>query len=196
MTEKKLQMIEEVTEQLSHIEHKDHCIRVGRFSRRLAEQYGLEKKESNIIGMMGYFHDVGKTEIPPDLLNKRGRITDEERTILESHSEKGELVLKRIGIFEGNQHIIRHHHENYDGSGYPDGLAGEEIPLFSRIIAIADVYDALTSQRPYRDKEFTEIEALEVIESESGRKFDPVLVRIFLRNFIDIVRDETYQKVV
>jgi len=132
-------------------------------------------------------HDVGKMVIPDSILNKPGKLTDEEFAIMKTHSSEGadiiDKAIKRTGNAEfllNAKKIAAYHHEKWDGSGYPYGLAGEDIPLQGRIMAIADVYDALVSERPYK-KAFTHEEAVNIIVKDSGRHFDPVLVDCFVK---------------
>jgi putative two-component system response regulator len=134
-------------------------------------------------------HDVGKIAISDVILNKPGKLTNEEFDLIKTHCIEGELIIERIMNKTGktkNDKFLLHakrfassHHERWDGSGYPNGLSGEDIPLESRLMAIADVYDALVSERPYK-KPLTHEEAMEIIEKDSGTHFDPKLVEAFL----------------
>lgn len=139
------------------IEAKDkytdgHTRRVGSISRRLGERLGLI--ESNLIQLetAGLIHDIGKVGVPESILNKPGKLTDEEFDIMKKHTLIGETICRPLNSLQKCLDPVRHHHEKLDGSGYPDGLKGEMLTLESRIIAVVDIFDALTSDRPYRDK--------------------------------------------
>ena len=136
--------------------------------------------------MAAAMHDIGKIKIPDRILNKPGRLTDEEYDIMKKHSIYGaEIIRKAMGDIEETDYITvayniaRYHHERYDGKGYPDGLKGEDIPLEARVMALADVYDALISERVYK-KAFSVEKAKEIILDGSGTQFDPCLVPLFL----------------
>jgi HD-GYP domain-containing protein (c-di-GMP phosphodiesterase class II) len=126
-------------------------------------------------------HDIGKISIPDYILNKPGRLTPDERAVIELHPVKGAEVLEPLEFLKPAIPIVRHHHERYDGTGYPDGLEKERIPLMSRILACADAFDAMTSQRPYRRRRLTIREALEEIKNNSGSQFDPKISHLFIR---------------
>ncbi|MGH2734452.1 MAG: HD-GYP domain-containing protein, partial [Actinomycetota bacterium] len=124
-------------------------------------------------------HDVGKIGVPDSILQKPGPLTSNEWVIMRSHPELGVKIVEPIGFSSTTTDIILRHHERWDGLGYPNGLRGLEIPLAARAFAIVDAYDAMTSNRPYRDA-MTEDEAIAVIESERGRAFDPDIVDVFM----------------
>jgi putative nucleotidyltransferase with HDIG domain len=128
----------------------------------------------------GLLHDIGKIGVPGAVLDKPGRLTEEERRMVEAHTVIGARIVEPISGFGRLVPIVRHHHERVDGTGYPDGLAAEEIHLLARIVAVADVFDALTSERPYRAAA-PHSEALAFLEQRSGSMFDPPLVEAFLR---------------
>ena len=137
------------------------------------------------ISICSALHDVGKISISDNILNKPERLTDEERSSMEKHAEKGVEIIKRVISRTGGDKLMynarlfaEYHHENWDGTGYPHGLMGVHIPLQGRIMAIADVYDALVSERSYK-KAFTDEEAVDIIMKESGTKFDPELTKVF-----------------
>jgi putative nucleotidyltransferase with HDIG domain len=130
-------------------------------------------------------HDVGKIVVPVDILNKAGPLTPDERAIMERHPTAGVELLRDVDFPWDVLPMIRGHHERWDGHGYPDGIAGEEIPLAARILCVADVYDALTSHRPYR-RAFEQEHALRLMESDIGRQFDPEILRRFLRVVSDL----------
>ena len=165
------------------IEAKDaytqgHCSRVAAWACRLAEAAGLPAEDRPWFRMGALLHDVGKVEVPLSVLNKDGPLTDDERRIIQRHPVAGVELLEGIDFPWDVRPMIRHHHERWDGGGYPDGLAGEGIPLAARILTVADVWDALTTTRSYRPA-FAPSEALDVMEGESGRVFDPELWALF-----------------
>jgi hypothetical protein len=158
-----------------------HIERIGRFSTLLAEQVGMESEFSARLSHAAPLHDVGKVAIPDAILLKPGPLTPEERAIVETHAEEGHRLLQgsSSSILDMAATIALSHHEKWDGSGYPRGVVGEAIPLEGRIVAIADVFDALTSDRIYR-KAFAVEEAVQIMREQRGRHFDPVLLDAFL----------------
>lgn len=139
------------------IEAKDkytdgHTRRVGIISRRLGERLGLEKEKLNLLETAGMIHDIGKVGVPENILNKPGRLTAQEYEIIKKHSETGETIIKPLSSLKNCLVMVRNHHEKLDGSGYPDGLKGDQIAIETRIICVADIFDALYSDRPYRDR--------------------------------------------
>jgi HD-GYP domain-containing protein (c-di-GMP phosphodiesterase class II) len=128
--------------------------------------------------MGAFLHDLGKVLLPPDILNKPGPLTGEERAVMETHPAEGERLLEEIEFPWDIRPMVRHHHEHWAGTGYPDGLSGTDIPLSARVLTIADVFDALTTERSYRPA-FTLEKALEIMKEDSGRIFDPYLFSIF-----------------
>jgi HD domain len=158
-----------------------HIERIGRFSTLLAEQVGMELDFSARLSHAAPLHDVGKVAIPDAILLKPGPLTPEERAIVETHAEEGHRLLQgsSSSILDLAATIALSHHEKWDGSGYPRGVAGEAIPIEGRIVAIADVFDALTSDRVYR-KAFSVEEAVQIMREQRGRHFDPVLLDAFL----------------
>ena len=167
------------------IEEKDeytrgHTGRVTEYSLLIGKRLGLSNDEIKTLELSALLHDVGKIGIPDSILRKPGRLTDEEYAVIKSHPLRGVKILEPI---ENIRHIlpgIRHHHERYDGKGYPDGLKGKKIPFYARIIAVADAFDAMTSDRPYRKGLPIEI-ARKEIEENSGTQFDPECADAFLR---------------
>jgi len=156
-----------------------HSVRVAEYARQIAREAGLPPKLVDQIGTAALLHDVGKIyeEFAP-LLRKEGRLTPEERMLMEGHPVRSAELASTIAEFRGKvQTDIRNHHENYDGTGYPDGLVGENIPIGSRIIMVADTLDAMTTDRPYR-KALSLSKALEEMTRHSGRQFDPQLVEL------------------
>jgi HD-GYP domain-containing protein (c-di-GMP phosphodiesterase class II) len=147
---------------------------------RLATELGLSRRKCKQISIAAMLHDIGKLAIPERILNKPGRLTAEEMAKVREHPALGVELLAAAITNQTVLDAIRGHHERFDGSGYPDGLAGESISLEARIIAIADCFDALVSSRPYRLPLPRQV-ALEMVHDAAGRQFDPSLVRIFLR---------------
>ncbi|HXB65628.1 MAG TPA: HD domain-containing phosphohydrolase [Solirubrobacteraceae bacterium] len=158
-----------------------HIERIGRFSTLLAEQAGLDRELCERMSYAAPLHDVGKVAIPDAILLKPGSLTAEERAIVETHAEEGHRLLRgsSSSILDMAATIALSHHEKWDGSGYPRGLAGEEIPIEGRIVAVADVFDALTTDRVYRSA-YTVEQAVEMLREQRGRHFDPVLLDTFL----------------
>ena len=156
-----------------------HCGRLSQYSARLGERIGLSLEELKALGRGGVLHDVGKIGVPETILTKRGKLTEEEYGVMKEHPVIGERIcspMKSLGLVLP---IIRHHHERMDGSGYPDRLRGEEIPVTARIMAIVDVYDALRTERPYKPMLSLE-ESLGTLREESERGWwDPDLLREF-----------------
>ncbi|MBD2872452.1 HD-GYP domain-containing protein [Paenibacillus sp. IB182493] len=157
-----------------------HNYRVALYALKLGEEMALTSGELRAIAQGGLVHDVGKLRIPDLILNKPGKLTPEERQVIEVHPVSGYDLCKRLGFMPEELSVIRSHHEKWDGTGYPDKLAGEQIPLLARVTAVADVYDALTSSRSYR-KAMSHEAAMEIIVKESGRHFDPRCVEAWER---------------
>lgn len=167
----------------------NHVKRVAEYSVIMAKGYGLSSSEVDLIKMASPMHDIGKIAIPDAILLKPGRFTDEEFEIMKTHAERGYQMLKfsTRKILKASAIIAYEHHEKWNGRGYPRGLKGEEIHLYGRITAIADVFDALGSDRVY--KKAWEIErVVQLLKDERGEHFDPKLVDIFLDNFDEVLR--------
>jgi putative nucleotidyltransferase with HDIG domain len=165
------------------VESKDlytlgHTRRVSRHSYSLAKKLRLPLHEIEKVRVAADVHDVGKTHVPDEILRKPGRLTDHEYAIMKKHSEVGAEIVACLGDDELTR-IVRAHHERWDGQGYPDGLAGTDIPLAARIIAVADTYDAITTTRSYRAKSGHK-KAIRILREESGRQFDPKVVDAFV----------------
>ena len=141
---------------------------------------GQPPEQLRALAQGGIIHDVGKLEVPDQILGKPGRLTPEERAVIEKHPVAGFEMCKRLGFLPDELAIIRHHHERWDGTGYPDRLRGEQIPLLARVLSIADVYDAVTSTRSYRAA-WSHDRAMALILEESGRAFDPACVAAWVR---------------
>jgi putative nucleotidyltransferase with HDIG domain len=156
-----------------------HSIRVAAYAESLARRLGLPAEHVELIVSAARVHDLGKISIDNRILFKEGRLTEEERRQVNKHSAAGAELAGQFSMYASGAEMIRHHHERWDGAGYPDGLAGQRIPFGSRIIAVADVYDAMTSDRPYRDALPREV-ALNELTRGRGSQFDPVVVDAFL----------------
>lgn len=152
-----------------------HSERVAELSLLLARVIDLPEKEQRRIHIGAHLHDIGKIGIPDSILNKKGRLTPEEYDVIRRHPEIGSHIVGKLRVFEPVVEIVRHHHERIDGKGYPDGLAGEQIALGTRIVAVADAFDAMTSRRPYRPAMLLP-QAWGEIYSCRGTQFDPLVV--------------------
>ena len=164
-----------------------HSTRVAEYSREISRRAGFSEEVQDEIYMMGLLHDVGKIGIPDAIINKPAKLTDEEYSIIQKHPVTGAKILKNITEFPKLSTGARWQHERYDGKGYPDGIAGEEIPTEARIIAVADAYDAMSSRRSYRDV-LPQAKVREEVEKGKGTQFDPVFAEIML-SMIDEDRD-------
>jgi putative nucleotidyltransferase with HDIG domain len=159
---------------------RGHSERVGAAGAALARALGLGRAEVETAAQAGLLHDIGKIGVPEAVLAKRGALTEEEWALMRRHPVIGAQIVAPFDFLATAAPIIRHHHERADGSGYPDGLRGEAIPVGACIVAVADVYDALTSDRPYRTALRPE-QALEHLSAEAGRTLDARVVAAFLR---------------
>jgi PAS domain S-box-containing protein len=155
-----------------------HVKRIERYTRLLAEHMGLTSGEVEAIGYSSILHDIGKIHVPDRILTKPGPLDADERAQMQQHTLAGERILSNASFFDRARRIARSHHENWDGSGYPDRLAGDSIPLEARIVHVSDVYDALTSARVYKQP-WTRQQAAEAILSERGRMFAPEVTDAF-----------------
>ena len=167
----------------------DHIRRMSRYSALIAEKLGLPAKEIQNILYAAPMHDVGKIGIPDTILLKPGKLTDEEFDIMKTHTTIGAKILagSKAEILQIAGEIALSHHEKWNGKGYPQGLAGDSIPLAARIVGLADVFDALTSRRPYKDPFPAEV-AFDIIKKERGEHFDPGIVDVFLENTHNILK--------
>ncbi len=158
-----------------------HVIRISKLCERLARGLGLNDHECHLIRHASPMHDIGKIGIPDHILLKPGKLTAEEWAIMKTHSDIGALILSgsESEFLQMAEIIAGSHHERWDGSGYPRGLKGEEIPLVSRIVTVCDVFDALTSDRPYK-KAWSAEDAITEMENQSGKLFDPHVLRVFI----------------
>lgn len=160
-------------------ETASHCRRVAWYAGGFAERLGLSEWEVETVRLGALMHDVGKVVVPIGLLHKVDPLVPAERTRLQEHPLHGAQIAASMGLSEPVQRIVRHHHERWDGTGYPDGLVGEDIPRLARIVTIVDTYDALLTPRSYQAARSTR-EVLEILEHEAGRMFDPELLEHFL----------------
>jgi putative two-component system response regulator len=158
----------------------EHSRRVATYAQRLARYIGWSRRDSRNLALAALVHDLGKTWITNEILNKSSSLSDDERRTMERHPVIGARMLIGCDVDPFFVDIVLHHHEAWNGHGYPDGLHGEEIPLGARILSIADVFDVLTSQRPYKVPLAQEV-ARERIQLGSAASFDPTLVQAFLR---------------
>ena len=163
---------------------RGHSDRVAVTARGLALASGLTSPAAETVAQAGRLHDLGKIGVPETVLGKCGPLTDEEWAVMRLHPLTGAQILAPLEFFGDGMLIVRHHHERFDGSGYPDGLRGAAIPLGARIVAVADVYDALTSDRAYR-RRLSHPLALERLRGEAGRTLDGELVVRFVETYPD-----------
>ncbi len=197
---------QEIIDMLSMlVEGKDiytsgHSKRVAVYCSKIAQALGLNEEEQNFIYKAGLLHDVGKVLTPEAILLKPRKFNRHEYNIIKCHAEDGEKMVNTISTFKPYGKIIRHHHERYDGNGYPDNLKGEEIPLYSRIMSIADAFDAMTTNRIYRVRK-TVPQAIEELKICSGGQFDPTLLEKAIEVFstsnelVDIIQSPTHQSI-
>jgi putative nucleotidyltransferase with HDIG domain len=155
-----------------------HSAAVAVYSRDIAKRLGLSEEQQRLVHLCGLVHDIGKVGLPPGLLEKAGALTLEERRQMEQHPVIGERILSKVEDYSDIARIVRHHHERVDGLGYPDNLGGEEIPVLSRIIAVADAYNAMTSDRPYRDAMPSRVARLRLAQAVESQ-FDTTIVAAF-----------------
>jgi putative nucleotidyltransferase with HDIG domain len=161
-------------------ETKHHCRRVQVYAVMLAQRLGVSPEELVDISYGSLLHDVGKIGVPDSILLKPGKLTDAEWQVMRRHTIIGHQMLSKIKFLRGASDIVLHHHERWDGGGYPQGISGEEIPLGARIFSIIDTYDAMTSKRPYKEA-LPIATARAEIERCAGTQFDPRIVKEFLR---------------
>ncbi|KUO63837.1 MAG: hypothetical protein APF84_14550 [Gracilibacter sp. BRH_c7a] len=190
-------------ELLGKIEQKDcitsnHCRKTAYYAMKLGYNMRLNEKEMTALELSAALHDIGKINVPDAILLKPNVLTEDEYEIVKRHSIWGAEILERVFSeqdmdmklqkeFERERicvtKTIRHHHERFDGKGYPDGLKGDKIPVYSQIIAVADAYDAMTSNRPYRQAMETK-NAVDVLRSERGKQFRPQMIDLFINSVI------------
>lgn len=192
-------MMEEMQENLkdmenamiSALEAKDvytqgHSQRVCKLVTQIVSKMGIRGKEAEEIITAARLHDIGKIGIREEVLEKPGKLSYQEFAEIMDHPVMGYEIVKKLKAMENVAKIIRHHHERYGGKGYPDGLKGEDIPLGSRIIAVADAFDAMTSKRPYRESPLTISEAVADLKKNAGSQFDPKVVEAFVSVIEDL----------
>lgn len=166
-----------------------HSAAVAVYSRDIAERMGLSQADRQAAHLAGLVHDIGKVGLPPGLLEKEGPLTLDERRMMQTHSVIGERILAKVHDYNGIATIVRHHHERVDGHGYPDGLKEDEIPVISRIVAVADAYNAMTSDRPYREALPTRVARMRLAQAV-GSQFSTTVVAAF--EAILATADEAY----
>lgn len=167
-----------------------HSKQVRKYSIAIAQTMGLPEQEIRDIAFAATLHDIGKIGVARDILNKPGKLTSQEFEAIKLHPVVADEVLKNIQELDYIRNIVRHHHEKYDGSGYPDNLKGRGIPLAARVVSVADAFDAMTSDRPYR-KAMSFKRAIDILIEEKGRQFDPAVVDAMVRY---IQRQNLYEK--
>lgn len=163
---------------------RGHSNRVAHISMAIAREMDLDAKDIELSHFAGHLHDIGKIGIPDSILMKSEKLTFEEYEIIKNHSEYGYKILEKVSSLKEMAIIVKYHHERWDGKGYPSGIRGEEIPVISRIISVADAFDAMTSNRSYR-KPMAHEEALVQLEKGKWTQFDGEIVEIFLKKVIE-----------
>ncbi len=171
----------------------DHSVEVSRLAVTLARAVGLRDEALEELRMAAHLHDLGKIAVPDAILMKRGPLTDEEFAIVRRHADAGYAILRDAPLSERVKLAVRHNHERWDGTGYPSGLSGDAIPLFSRILALADAFEAMTSDRPYR-RALPQAEAVTRLRAGAGTQFDPHLVDLFLRRALTLSKASHYNE--
>ncbi len=162
----------------------EHCKSVVGLALELAEHLGLSAERQRNLEFAALLHDVGKVAIPKEIINKPGKLDPHEWTIIKTHTVEGQKMLERVGGFMREVGmIVRSHHERWDGGGYPDGLAGEEIPLEARIISCCDTWNAMRTDRPYRNALGVDVAIAELL-SNAGKQFDPRVLEVFVRKVV------------
>ncbi|NJL59800.1 MAG: HD domain-containing protein [Desulfobacteraceae bacterium] len=170
-----------------------HAERVTIIAKMIARKMGCSSEELEILEVAGRLHDIGKIGIRDSILLKPGSLTDEEFAEIKKHPVIGADIVEQLGFWKREQEIIRSHHERFDGKGYPEGRKGEEIPFLSRVMFVADAYDAMCSHRCYRNG-MNEAKIISIISERAGTQFDPDAVRTFLELYSDPAVYETLHK--
>lgn len=172
----------------------EHSERVADLAEKIARELELPEDQIETIRTAARVHDIGKVAIPDSILNKRGPLDDSDWQLVKQHTIVGFDLLKNLEMYSEAAQLVKYEHERWDGTGYPEGLKGEQIPLGARIIHVADVYHALTSDRPYRESQglprhYEPVEAVRIIQSQSGRQFDPKVVEALVRVISDELKE-------
>lgn len=162
---------------------RGHSLEVSAYAMVIAKTLGLNDSEIEGIRIAGILHDVGNVTIPPGILNKPGPLTEEEKMIIKGHPQLAEMLLRKHPYTEKILPTILYHHERYDGKGYPIGLKGKEIPIYARILSVAEAFQAMTSSRPYRER-LTLDQAIKELRDNAGTQFDPDVVEAFIKTVI------------
>jgi len=161
---------------------RGHTERVTKYALAAAKRLHMSGEQLEILRYGGEVHDIGKISIPDFILGKPGKLTPAERAVIELHPVKGAEMLEPLEFLRPALPVVKYHHERYDGTGYPDGLEKEKIPIMARILACADAFDAMTSERPYRRRRLTNDEAIAEIRNNVGSQFDPDIARLFIKS--------------
>jgi len=162
----------------------EHSQKVSYLSYVLGKNLGLDDYQLEQLKLASLYHDIGKTKIPGYIINKPGPLNEAEWKIMRSHAMLGYQILLKDNDLKEIAYYVKHHHERYDGQGYPDGLKKEEIPIISRIIAVVDAFDAMTSNRPYR-KALSETDAIQELLLNAKTQFDEKIVKVFINNVLN-----------
>ncbi|HAW49704.1 TPA: hypothetical protein DCX16_01960 [bacterium] len=158
---------------------QEHSSKVRKYAEAIGKRLYLSDDEMKVLTIASILHDIGKADVAVEILNKPGPLTDEEYRDIKTHSAKGASLLRSIDMLKSAANAVLHHHERYDGYGYPDGLKDEEIPYLARILSVADSFDAMTSERPYKPKKSIH-EAIIELQDNAGTQFDPETVDAFI----------------
>lgn len=170
---------------------KSHSDAVAQYSIEIGKHLGLDSDTMQTLYVAGTLHDVGKISISDHILNKREPLTDEEMELMKEHPRLAIELIGWEGNLRGISEAVYHHHERYDGSGYPKGLSGEHIPLLARILAVADAFSAMTTDRPYRPG-MSQVAAARELADKAGTQFDPALVQVFVEKVLEIPPGELH----
>ena len=166
-------------------ETEGHSLRVSHLAARLGETLNFSHEQLKVLERGSLLHDIGKIGIRDTILHKPGPLSEEEWKIMRLHPDIGAKIVDGIPFLQDTIPLIRHHQERWNGTGYPGGLSGEQIPILARMFSIVDAFDALTSKRPYRQKKMTTLEALEYLREQTGILFDPKIVDVFEKLVIE-----------
>lgn len=164
---------------------KSHCDRVTKVSLLIGKTMGLSREELTNLEYASLLHDIGKIGIPDVILNKKGKLTKEEYEIIKKHPEIGYEIINKVGFLKRSAQILLQHHERIDGNGYPKGLKGRDIEKLAKIIAVADSFDAMTSERTYKNKVLSKKMAIKELKNNSGTQFDELVVDIIVQLVVD-----------